>query len=403
MRQGLVLAILAVGHEHFETCSCECCEAELLTGADFTCSPLFGDDARLAPGEGGEFRSVPLQCPQYCSNGIQLDYSTFCYEGCAPASYRKGASCGEPTARLSHQYLMSKASALAPKVPRQPVQAPKQVAVVQHVATRAQGRFRLQGDPAKDPDWMKITAKGPSIASRAQAEAKNVDKLSTLAIEKQAEILKVTLGSQNAVDPVQSSTDKAAESAREAYKVEEEAEEIAESAREAAKEAARSVIKDEAKKLMKDEDEAAKQKGKKLGDELEKTFEPEGKKAAAEAQKPYMEAMDRVGKMAEQYVKAADGMSAHSANLQMEANMQLGDAYTWQMQGNLVKAQNIIQDAHGKMNLAISEAHDANGMYQYAQKLMGSLGDYERMAAAAAYHAEVLKNPDAPPPPKPIV
>ena len=83
--------------------------------------------------------------------------------------------------------------------------------------------------------------------------------------------------------------------------------------------------------------------------------------------------------------------------------MKMNEANQFSALGETAKGQAALQQGHLAAKGAADLAAAADGNYGKAKSIMGSLGGYAQEAAAAAYHAEFLLNPDMPPPPTPIV
>merc|ERR1719456_218125 len=96
-------------------------------------------------------------------------------------------------------------------------------------------------------------------------------------------------------------------------------------------------------------------------------------------------------------------MVGMSVGMQMNAQMTLGSAMQFNMLGATDKAQKMMQMAHQEMNMAVGLNGAANGFYNAARSIMGTLGAFVAESMQASYHHAVLWDPDAPPPPPPLV
>merc|ERR1719160_194091 len=162
-------------------------------------------------------------------------------------------------------------------------------------------------------------------------------------------------------------------------------------AQETAGQAAASVRESTVKELVKAAHDTAEVEAKKAAAKLEADMKkqiPDAKKAAM---KPWEDVMARAAAVAGEYVKAGDGLSGASLGSQLQAQQMLGSA------------QNYMRDAHNLLGLAKGMTDSANGMYGQAASIVSTLPGYMGVTAQAAYHAEVMLNPDAPPPPPPII
>eukprot|EP00397_Hematodinium_sp_SG-2012_P046135 GEMP01052025.1.p1 GENE.GEMP01052025.1~~GEMP01052025.1.p1 ORF type:complete len:203 (+),score=69.27 GEMP01052025.1:557-1165(+) len=199
------------------------------------------------------------------------------------------------------------------------------------------------------------------------------------------------------------SLNQAADAAKQAYKAERLTEELRDEVREAAHRAAEDVMRETIEAVKNEERARAKKKAEAEAEKLKTKMLEEAPKAAAEAMKPYNDALGRAAATAGEYSKRGDGLSGQSVSLQFEAQMLIGQANQWQSVGETAKAQKLMQQAHQLMDMALGLSGQANSMYNTGKKIMGTLGGYANEAAQAAYHAEVMMNPDAPPPPPPLV
>lgn len=155
-------------------------------------------------------------------------------------------------------------------------------------------------------------------------------------------------------------------------------------------------IKDKAKKTA--EDDAEKQ-AKAFGMKMTAKAKAESVKAA----KVYMDAMVGAGKTSTAYAKIADRLVAQSATAQMNAGLEQQQANQFLTIGDMSDAQRLMQQSQGNMNLAFGLNAQATGTYNTAIGLQNQLPAYATQAATAAYHAQVMYDPKAVPPPPPLV
>merc|ERR1719265_1555462 len=87
----------------------------------------------------------------------------------------------------------------------------------------------------------------------------------------------------------------------------------------------------------------------------------------------------------------------------MNAQMTLGSAMQFNQLGDTGRAQKMMQMAHQEMNMAVGLNGQANGFYNAARSIMGTLGAFVAESMQASYHDAVLWDPDTPPPPPPLV
>mmetsp|Transcript_123132 Transcript_123132/g.195241 ORF Transcript_123132/g.195241 Transcript_123132/m.195241 type:complete len:645 (+) Transcript_123132:29-1963(+) len=172
-------------------------------------------------------------------------------------------------------------------------------------------------------------------------------------------------------------------------------------------EKAKKSAEDEIPKIMKEIKEKAKKKAeeeaKKKAAAFEKEMKAKAKTESAKAAKVYMDAMAGAGKTSAEYAKIADGLIAQSATAQMNAGLEQQQANQYLTIGDMSEAQRLMQQSRGDMNFAFGLNAQATGMYNTAIGIQNQLPAYAGQAAMAAYHAQVMYDPKAVPPPPPLV
>merc|ERR1719198_2868308 len=136
------------------------------------------------------------------------------------------------------------------------------------------------------------------------------------------------------------------------------------------------MIEDTLKGLRKQEHEEVKKEAVKKAKKLKEKMLKEAPKAAAAAAKVYEDSMKRAAATAAEYAKRGDAVSAKSVEIQMEAQMLLGQSNTWISLGDNAKAEKLLQQSHQMMNEAVALAATANGFYGQAQAIMKTMPDY---------------------------
>lgn len=170
---------------------------------------------------------------------------------------------------------------------------------------------------------------------------------------------------------------------------------------------AKKVAEAEVPKILKEmkakDDKDAAKAAKKKAKVFEKKMKAKAKTESAKAAKVYMDLMAGAGKTAAEYAKLGDGLIGQAATLQMNAGLAQGSANQYMSIGDMGEAQKLMQQSRGDMNLALSLNSQATGMYNTANTITGQLGAYAGQAGMAAFHAQVMYDPDAVPPPPPLV
>jgi len=136
---------------------------------------------------------------------------------------------------------------------------------------------------------------------------------------------------------------------------------------------------------------------------FDKKMKAKAKVESAKAAKVYMDVLAGAAKNAAAYAKVGDSLIGQSATLQMNAGLAQGSANQYITIGDMAEGQKLLQASRGDMNLALSLNGAATGMYNTANKITGQLGVYAGQAGMAAFHAQVMYDPDAVPPPPPLV
>lgn len=251
--------------------------------------------------------------------------------------------------------------------------------------------------------WSSIEPPASEMGARATEDATSTAKSSAVAEAKSKFASEVQAKTAAALPTSIASVEKAMEAMSRAHKAEVEVNEIRQEVTQAAMEATRDMIKDELKKLRKEAHKKAKEEAVKKAKALKAKMLAEAPKAAKEAAIPYKTAQKRAAATAQEYAARGDALSAESTTVQMDAQMLLGQANTYMTLGEVGKSQQILQQSHQMMDEAVGLANQANGFYNTAQTIMSTITQYMGEAQAASYNAEVMLNPDVPPPPPPMV
>lgn len=385
-------------------CSCKCCGAEQRRTSEAYQCALIEDGRFLKP-----FRHKGLECKGLCqkpegdpiltSAGDEVDFQRFCFFDCVPTKEEQGATCRNQTEDDTKKRIDRSGNGI---VPMKNSDHHATVSLHNHLhtaethETSGNGRVNSPWGKAMNQDADNVRNQAAALAATAKEQLKK-----SLEGEKRA---KEILDKNKSVIPsmVASVTD-AAEAASKAYvierRVEAQRDEVLEATKQAADNVVDSTLKEERAKAHVKAKKAAREKA----DKLENQLLENAPKAAAEAMKPYNDALGRAAATAGEYSKRGDAMGSASVGLQMQASMLVSESNQWNSLGETAKAQKLLQQAHQTMDLALGLSGQANSMYNTAQSIMGTLGSYVSEAAQAAYHAEVMVNPDAMPPPAPLV
>lgn len=141
---------------------------------------------------------------------------------------------------------------------------------------------------------------------------------------------------------------------------------------------------------------------KKAGD-FKKDMLVKARVEGAKASKLYTDQMNRVGQSAADYARLGDSLVSESSNMQMDAGTAQSQAGDYIRTGQVGEAQKLLQKSRGEMNMALGLNEQATGMYERSNKITDELPAYAGQAAMAAFHAQSMYDPDARPPPPPLV
>lgn len=362
-------------HTASQACGCECCETEYQPNREYaSCVMLVVNDPRfLSPYHDTK------KCTELCTvSGKETDTAEFCLNKCVPLSAEVGALC------------QSDKNATHPKVMRLH-QAQAKVTIAQK-----QGEEPMELPPSIQGDRIEIGAEAEEIGQSAA-------ELSREGVSRSDQTSAIEAKNRGKIGAVQAMVSDVKSVAVMAHDMELSSNDLLKGTEDAADQAAEMTVNEAIKTAVKKAQDEAYKVAKKIADERKAAQGPAGKAAAAAAAKPYMDAMGRAAAAAGAWQAAGDGAAGVAFNLQAGAQLKFGAANQYQQLGDTAKAQATLQEAHMMMDTATSLTGAANGQYNTATGIMGTLGGYAQQAAQAAYHAEVMKNPDAPPPPAPLV
>jgi len=258
-------------------------------------------------------------------------------------------------------------------------------------------------DQAPAAPWSSIAEPTPEQTARATEWATTAADMAFEAASDEAKIKKLLTKAEGSVPAAFTSVQHARKASQTAHEAElhirAALKKIRRLAHDAAFDAERKVLGSIVKKAHDKEKKAAEERAKKLKSKLE----DKAKQAAADAMEPYDDAMKRAAATAAEYAKRGGDLTSQSAALQMQAQLILGEANQWQSIGELAKAQGMMVQSRKMMELAASLNGQANTFYNTAKSITDTLPKYTAEASAAAYNAEVMFNPNAEPPPPPLV
>jgi len=447
--------LLAAAGRATGACSCDCCEVEQQRGegegeSRFECAMSDKGTQYSSP-----FRAQVSRCGNLCQQSAQdnvltatevqdIDTQRFCYFECEPRPVAKdrGPTKGDfcrPLSRgerksvkdasgnavppnespqLVTHFLASKSKAVvgnAGAVWAMRIKAARRALAAQRSSAAGSAGAQaaaseLGGAPAGAPAaagtapmWASIDAEAQDqsakVAEWAEATAKSAKNTEFDAIS----VEKIANKAEASVPAAIAKAELAKEASLKAYQDEEGVRKVRDTVLDLARDTAFEVIP-EVLGEMKEQDRAeAKTEALSKAKILKGKMLDEAPKAAAAAAKPYEDAMKRAAATAAAWSTRGDGLSGQSSSMQMQSQLSLQQANSFASVGNQAEAQKMMQQAQLQMNMAMGLNAQATKFYATAKSIMDTLGGYMGEAAAAAYHAQVMLDPDAPPPSPPIV
>lgn len=270
--------------------------------------------------------------------------------------------------------------------------------------TAAQKQKAVAAAPPKgSPPWLSVSKPAMETNAAVVDWAKEAESEAAAA---RAAFLKITEVATSAGGGLAAAT-KAANDARIAAEKGAQAEArvraIRDGLRRKAREAALSVVASTMKKMRAEYEAKAKSEAYAKAREMDKKMKEDGVHAGELAREAWDQALTRAAETATDYLKAGNEKAEQSRELQGKAQAMQTQAGQYMRLGYVKKAQGMAVQARTMMNQAIVLNTEANGDYDKLSSITKTLPFYTDSAGAAAYHAEVMVNPNAMPPPPPLV
>lgn len=125
--------------------------------------------------------------------------------------------------------------------------------------------------------------------------------------------------------------------------------------------------------------------------------------ATKAASAPYVDAQNRAAATSKWYADSGDEAVRQAAAMQLEAQVAANEASQLSAMGDAPAAQKKLLRSRRLIQNAANLNAQASSYYSTAKRIADSLPAYTNEAAAAAYSQEVMLNPDARPPPPPLI
>jgi len=404
------------------TCSCDCCEVEVLedtaTETRYQCAQIQEESALSFRTQEGRCSAStchrsPADFVLRASVSTEIDLQRFCFYECEPkvitspkrVPLKRGDNC-QPLRKQEVNAVGDRSG--NGKAPMEAGGSMVHFIAHKHLrmasAAHAAAKATVKAPAAEyKGEWSSIADPAPEMGARATDDATKAEEAAKKARAAADFVIKVADKTSSSVPVAIKNVDATKDGASAAHDAEEEVHKMRDEVAKAAREAAFEMIEGTLKDLRKQQHAEVKKEAVKKAKKLKEKMLKEAPKAAAAAAKVYADTAKRAAATAAEYARRGDALSAKSVNVQMEAQMLLGQSNTWITLGDNAKAEKLLQQSHMLMNEAVGLAGAANSNYGQAQSIMKTMPDYVAEADAAGYNAEVMLNPDAPPPPPPLV
>jgi tetratricopeptide (TPR) repeat protein len=251
--------------------------------------------------------------------------------------------------------------------------------------------------------WSSLADPIPEQVARITDVAKDAARLAAVAAE-DAKIVRVlskkaTLSAGTALAAVED----ARQAARQAHQAELKVRKLRDQVRREARREAFNMLPSLLKKIIKKTHDREKKRTMVTVSSMSTGGKAEVAEAAQNAMQPYQKALQNAANTANIYQERAEEAVKAASSYQMDAEVLMRQANQFQQLGNLPKVQSSLKQAHRLMNMAQGLQKRADDFFRTQQQIEDTLPRYTRDAQAAAYHAELLLDPNVPPPPPPLV
>eukprot|EP00929_Paragymnodinium_shiwhaense_P007736 TRINITY_DN11164_c0_g1_i1.p1 TRINITY_DN11164_c0_g1~~TRINITY_DN11164_c0_g1_i1.p1 ORF type:complete len:475 (-),score=149.52 TRINITY_DN11164_c0_g1_i1:215-1639(-) len=428
-------------------CNCDCCITEVERGGGEGAFAALSSAqkqtswdrlqcAYAPPSEMGSAGPTGGRCGSLCkrtkddivtaAQDPSMDTQRFCFLECEPkprdgpdSPADPGAQAGDPCGPLSHEEALAvKDSAGNVRPPMDVPQVMSHFLVARTVsgsasssgasaaAAAAADRARqgaAAGVQGPSPPWLSVSPAATKASADIINAAKEAQKEADVARAAFLKINEVASSAAGGLSAAAEAAAKAKTAAEEAAGAEARVHAILVGLRRRAKEAAVDAIP----AIMSQMRTAAESKAKAAAFEAaaatERKMKEDAPHAGDAARKPWDEAMIRAGQTATAYLKAGDELASQSRELQTAAQAAQSQASQYMRLGYLKKAQELAVQARNMMDHAIALNEEANADYGKLSAITRTLPYYTDAAGAASYHAQVMVDPNALPPPPSLV
>lgn len=410
------------------TCSCDCCQAELrreeAASGDDRLQCVHAQSGLQPP---SPFRAQPRSCDDLCHRSpaeqvltavkaAEMDTQRFCFFECAPRRLsdneepQPGGPC-EPLAGSEADEVRDSSGNALP--PMEQAFAGAHF-LVSHAKSRAGADDALvagvgapspagAGGPAAEP-WASINNPAPEKYAAITQAAIAAQKTAVETAEGPgAKIGELATRAANAISIAAAAVQDARRAALAAQKEELKVRTFRDVLRGWAHTQAFQLVPTMLSEIESRAHAEAKAEAKRKLEAEMKWMIEEAPKAGERAAAPYRAAMQNAAATAAEYARRGNEFSGQAKTLYMEAEALQRQANIQNSNGNAFNAQKLMKKAHILAKKAISMNSQASSYFKTAKSISDiNVPEYAREAAQAAYHAEVMVNPDSAQPLPPI-
>lgn len=418
-----VLAVLAL--RSTRNCTCDCCQAEFLreesTDANSRLQCAYAQSG-LQPAS--PYRDVELNtCPDLCKRAAGdrvltaasgpglVDTERFCFFECAPRLLpdedepKQGNPCEPLVDAAIAEVKDDTGNGLAPMEQAAAAQTHFLVARGGTVAaTDASTESHAPPPPPAEP-WSSMKQPAPDrFAMITQQAVDSAKAAADAASGSGAKIKDLASRAFNSVTVASAAVEDARRAALEAHAAEQKVRTFHDVLARMMKRRAFMVIPQELPGIMGKARADAKTQAQKKALAHKKRLVASAPKAGQKAAAPYRAAMASAADTAAQYAKAGDDLAGQAKTFYAEAQALEGQAGVQKAYGWVVSAKRLDQKAQMLAKKALAMNKQASAYFKTSQEIsVTNVPEYAIQASQAAYHAEVLVNPDTAPALPPII
>jgi len=406
------------------TCSCDCCQAEFLR-EDNTDSNNRLQCAYAQPGlqPASPYRDLNTNCGNLCKRASadkvltaasasgEVDTERFCFFECAPrlladeSEPKQGNPC-EPLVDAAVAEVRDDTGNGLPPMEEAAAALPHFLVAKGGTHADAVASAGSVGPaPVAAEPWSSVKEPAPErFAMITQQAADSAKAAADAASGSGAKIEELATRAFHSVTVAAAAVEDARRAALEAHAAEQKVRIFRDVLKRMMKRRAFMVIPQELPGILGKARKEAKAKAQKKAQEMKKKMATSAPKAGQKAMAPYTAAMQGAVDTAAAYAKAGDDLAGQAKNLYAEAQALEGQAGTQKRLGWALMAKKLDQKAQRLAGVAMGMNKQASVYYKTSAAISATnVPAYAIQANQAAYHAEVMVNPDTAPGLPPII